>query len=474
MKTTNLKKIRHRPSQHGATLLITTVSAAFGVGLIAGTQMLDRIMEQSAFQGSATVTAILAVLGLVFFSIAVFVGGLVVSNAFSIVVAGRMRELALLRLIGASARVLRRNLAREGLAVGTLGGLLGSALSLVAAVLFAGHWEQGHPGAGLLDGLFTPLLIAPMLLVATMAWAAAWTGARPALTVAPIQALQSSVETPAEPTARRKWLLVLSATAVALGLAVLALGTALGSLSPSGVLVAVLGGILSFTGIACGAAWVMPIFLRAAGSLLGHGPAGRLATGTTRRHPRRSARTSMGLVIGMTLVVMFATAAQTFKAQATSLYQEAGMEKEAVDLMNQGVDQAMLFLDAMMGFSVLIAVVGVANTMLFSVLQRRRELGLLRTIGLSRAQTWAMVSTECAQMVLGSALLALPLGVLYGWCGAQSLLGSVEGIGFFLPTLPWLVLAVVLLGGLLITAVATALPVTRVLRQSPVQALAAA
>ena len=81
----------------------------------------------------------------------------------------------------------------------------------------------------------------------------------------------------------------------------------------------------------------------------------------------------------------------------------------------------------LIGFSALIAAVGMVNTLSLSVLQRTRELGLLRALGFDRRQLRGMIVAESAALTLAATLTGVVLGLGYGWAGAQSLLGTCTG-----------------------------------------------
>src|SRR5690606_41841366 len=89
---------------------------------------------------------------------------------------------------------------------------------------------------------------------------------------------------------------------------------------------------------------------------------------------------------------------------------------------------------ALIGFSAIIAAFGMVNNLSLSVLQRTRELGLLRALGFTTRQVRGMILAESAQLTLAAVLVGLVLGIVYGWAGAQSLLG-IE-VGFLLPSIP--------------------------------------
>ena len=122
------------------------------------------------------------------------------------------------------------------------------------------------------------------------------------------------------------------------------------------------------------------------------------------------------------------------------------------------------------GFSAVIAAVGVVNALALGVLQRRRELGLLRVLGLTGAQVRRMIVTEAVQMVVAAVVSGLALGTLYGWVGGQTLLGSLGTP--VTPVLPPLTIGIVVVGALVLAVVATIAPVRRAMRVPPTEALA--
>jgi putative ABC transport system permease protein len=136
---------------------------------------------------------------------------------------------------------------------------------------------------------------------------------------------------------------------------------------------------------------------------------------------------------------------------------------------NEVIDVLLLVVTGLLGVAVLIALIGVANTLSLSVLERTRENSLLRALGLTRNQLRAMLALEAALVAGVAALLGSVLGSLYGWLGARSALGSLAEVT---PAVPWLqllgVLAVAVVAGLL----ASVIPARRAARLSPVEGLA--
>jgi putative ABC transport system permease protein len=457
------------PKGHGASILVAALGSAFGVALLQITGALTAIIEQDDVTGSSnTVTLMLRVLAFVFIVISVYVAAVVTANTFSTIVAGRVRSIALLRLLGSSAARERGRIAREGLVVGILGSFIGGVVGTGVAVAT----ERIAVAAGTIpDAGYTftdPVILIPVVGVVLTTWAASWVGSRRVTTVTPLEALGRSEELSREETLARPGRNRTALVLAILGFVLLGMGVVLGLVNPAAILIGLVGGILSFTGIVLGADVVMPPVLRLAGRLSGRSAPARLAAENAVRHPQRSSRATIGLVIGVTLVTMFAVAMAGFEtsirvaqAQNPSVY--------------QGVDPMLAATTAvfsvLVGFSGLIAAVGLVNNLSLSVLQRRRELGLLRALGFTVPQVRRMVLAESAQLTFSAVVLGLVLGAFYGWAGAQSLLGSATE-GIVLPGMPWLAIALVVLCGAVITAVASWAPARAAVRVSPIEALA--
>jgi putative ABC transport system permease protein len=136
------------------------------------------------------------------------------------------------------------------------------------------------------------------------------------------------------------------------------------------------------------------------------------------------------------------------------------------DQINSELDVILAIAVGLMGLTVLIAVVGVGTTTALSVVERIREAGLLRAVGLSRGGLRAMLTTEAALYGVIGAVLGLVLGIPYAWL-------AVAALGVNAPfTLPiWQLLAVFVVL-VLLTAAAGVLPARRAAKVSPVAALA--
>lgn len=448
------------------SILVATLSAAFGVSLLQVTSNLAVMISADDTTGSSgTVAAMLAIVALVFIIIATYVGAIVTANTFATIIAGRTRTIALMRLVGATARSQRTAVATQGILVGIIGSVVGALVgTLVTWGLVTGSVAFGFIPE-LAYGYVEPVILVPIVGVVLTTWIASWVGSRRVLDVSPMQATGAAVaETHAEVSGHRGRNVV-AVTLFVLGGALLLGGALVGLVSPVGVLIGVVGGILSFTGLVLGASLVMPPALRLVGRMLGASPSGRLAAENAVRYPERSARTTIGLVIGVTLVTMFAVAAATFQRMLAQL-------GEAADL-DQMIAVIVAIFSVLIGFSALIAAIGMVNNLSLSVLQRTRELGLLRALGFTARQLRGMIRAESAQLTITAVLVGLVLGVFYGWAGAQALLGSVPGSGgLVFPVIPLWLVAVVVAVSAILTLAASATPARRATRIAPVTALA--
>src|SRR3546814_4263735 len=92
----------------GASILVAALSAAFGVVLMSTTEFLGAVLSADPYIGDSQIlAAVIAILAALLLGGAVYVAAIVTANTFSTVVAGRTRRIALLPLIGASARSQR-------------------------------------------------------------------------------------------------------------------------------------------------------------------------------------------------------------------------------------------------------------------------------------------------------------------------------------------------------------------------------
>lgn len=458
----------------GASVLVAALSAAFGVVLVETTAFIGAVLQADPFIGdSETLAFVVGLLSVLLTAVSMYVAAIVTANTFSTIIAGRTRQIALLRLIGATARSQRAEVGRQGLIVGVIGATLGLAAGLgIAAVgveVGSALLATGPIGFSLAQ----PFIALPAVGVALTTWAAAWIGSRRVLAVTPLQAIGGSVERTRDEVSRPgrhigAWVLLAS------GAALLAGGVVLGLLTPLGVVVAFFGGILSFTGLALGSVLFMPPVLRLVGRLFGSSATARLAAENALRYPERSSRMAIGVVMGVTLVTMFAVALESSKRMMMNQTSE-----EVPPEFFAPYDAFAAIMMVLVAVSAVIAAVGLVNLLTIGVVQRRRELGLLRSIGLSNGQVRRMVLLEATHITVAATLTGLVLGVVYGWIAAQSLLGSVPVLpdftpaGFVAPQIPWIPVVAIVVATAALTLVAAATPTRLATRVAPVEALAA-
>ncbi|MFE9452564.1 ABC transporter permease [Streptomyces sp. NPDC006739] len=237
---------------------------------------------------------------LVFAGIALFVGTFIIANTFTMLVAQRTRELALLRAVGASRRQVTRSVLIEAFVVGAVAGAAG----LVAGIGIGAGLRSlmGSLGATVPDG---PLVISSGTVATALAvgvvitMLAAWLPGRRAAKIPPVAAM-SSVH--AKATARSLVLrnslgALFSAGGVAVVLAATTMDGTDGQ-APMG-----LGAVLLIIGVFILTPLLSrPLIAAAAPALRVFGVAGKLARQNSVRNPRRTAATASALMIGLTLI----------------------------------------------------------------------------------------------------------------------------------------------------------------------------
>ncbi|MEU8341883.1 putative ABC transport system permease protein [Actinomadura meyerae] len=257
---------------------------------------------------------------LIFALVAMLVSALVIYNTFAILVAQRMREMALLRCVGATRRQIFGGVLTESAAVGLTGSLLGIGagvgLGQGALVLISD-----------LDGnvSVTGPSLAPRTVLVGLAVGVAVTvlsallPARAATRVAPVAALRADAEPGGGRFRLGAWR---TAAAVLLAAAGLAIGVlaALGMEKGEAAMFAVaFSGCVFFLAVVA----AMPALVRPLGRLAGAVPArlggvpGRLAVANAQRAPRRTATTTIALTVGVGLMSLFAVVGASSKATAS-------------------------------------------------------------------------------------------------------------------------------------------------------------
>ncbi|MDO9379296.1 MAG: FtsX-like permease family protein [Nocardioidaceae bacterium] len=564
---------------------------------------------------------------LAFAALAAFVGVLVIANTFTILLAQRARDFALLRCVGSLRRQLVRGVVAEAavlaLVASLLGAVAGYALAFAGVALLdaTSPLTTGTPSIGV-GSVAVPVLAAVLVTVA-----ACVVPARRVARQTPLAALQPQVEPAAR--SRAGVLRIVSALVVGgTGVGALLLGAAAPSL-----LVAMAGGMLSFVGVVLLGPVLVPALVRLVGPLFRTaGVPGRIAVQNAVRNPRRTASTTLALLVGVTLVTTVVVGTASVKSSVGSVLDDAapvdlaltsttgalpgGVAREvggtdgvgrsaelagaqvevggtSVRLLGVGddarqvahggstlvglrpgtvvlpsqvasdagvadgarvevvgpdgrpesltvriddgvgavgwvtardlravagddvapsavwvradddadaqattaaigalaaradldvsgglpqragvlgvLDTMLLVTVGLLAVSVLIALVGVGNTMSLSVLERLRETSLLRALGLERRRLRRTIALESLLMSVVATVLGVGLGVLYAWCGVRAVSAGVLG-GV---SVPWLQLAGIVVVAAVAGLVASVLPARRAARVSPAAGLVA-
>ncbi|MFJ2732611.1 ABC transporter permease [Streptomyces sp. NPDC087317] len=137
------------------------------------------------------------------------------------------------------------------------------------------------------------------------------------------------------------------------------------------------------------------------------------------------------------------------------------------ELENQ-IGQLLDMVYALLALAIIVAVLGVVNTLALSVVERTREIGLMRAIGLSRRQLRRMIRLESVVIALFGALLGLGLGM--GWGATAQKLLALEGLKVL--EIPWVTIIVVFVGSALVGLFASLVPAFRAGRMNVLNAIA--
>jgi putative ABC transport system permease protein len=144
-------------------------------------------------------------------------------------------------------------------------------------------------------------------------------------------------------------------------------------------------------------------------------------------------------------------------------------EHQFAEQQRAPIDQLVLMVDALLGLALVIAVLGIVNTLALSIIERTREIGLLRAIGLGRGQLRLMVTLESIVM----AVLGAVLGVVLGVCFGVAMMYAVKDQGLEVIAVPWTQLVVFLGLAVVIGVLAAVLPARRAARLDVLTAISA-
>ncbi|MDY3127199.1 MAG: FtsX-like permease family protein [Corynebacterium sp.] len=161
-------------------------------------------------------------------------------------------------------------------------------------------------------------------------------------------------------------------------------------------------------------------------------------------------RTNLEDAVRDLLVVQVVTA-QEFAGQATG-----------------EVNQMMNILYALLALAVIIAILGIINTLTLGVLERRQEIGMLRAVGTQRRQIRTMITLEAVQIAVFGAVMGILIGLGLGWAFIKVLADT--GLGN--PVVPWTQMAIILGSSAVVGVLAALWPASRAAKTPPLEAIA--
>ena len=262
---------------------------------------------------------------LVFAFIAMFVGAFIINNTFSITVAQRAKEMAMLRALGASRRQVLRSVVVEATITGVLASLTGIAAGIGVAIGI--RTMLAAAGVDLPEG--PTVITANSMLVAfavgvVVTVVSAVLPARRAGRIRPIEALRDVAFERTTTSIRR---VVSGASITSIGVILLLVG-----LSGAGLAAVGAGALVSLIGFAA----LGPIVARPFARLFGYpmkvsGVAGEMATRNAMRSPKRTARTASALMIGVALVAFITVLAASFKTSFAGSLEDTFAGTHVVD-----------------------------------------------------------------------------------------------------------------------------------------------
>jgi putative ABC transport system permease protein len=139
-------------------------------------------------------------------------------------------------------------------------------------------------------------------------------------------------------------------------------------------------------------------------------------------------------------------------------------EQEFKDSQEQGIDVLLNLLFVLLGLSIIVSLFGIVNTLILTVFERTRELGMLRAVGMTRRQVRRMIRHESVVTALIGAALGIPVGIVLA-----ALVG--KAIDFAAFEIPWGTLVVFVIAAIVVGLLAAIFPARRASRLNVLEAL---
>ena len=140
---------------------------------------------------------------------------------------------------------------------------------------------------------------------------------------------------------------------------------------------------------------------------------------------------------------------------------------EFVGQASSQIDQMLAVLYGMLGLALVIAVLGIVNTLALSVIERKREIGMLRAIGMARAQIRRTIYVESVLIAIFGAVLGVILGSVVG----IAVVRTFKDLGITTAVLPYELIGITLVGAAVVGVLAALWPAVRAARTNPLEAI---
>lgn len=132
------------------------------------------------------------------------------------------------------------------------------------------------------------------------------------------------------------------------------------------------------------------------------------------------------------------------------------------------VTQMLSILYALLALAVIIAILGIVNTLTLGVIERRQEIGMLRAVGTQRRQIRTMITLEAVQIAVFGAVMGMLIGLGLGWAFIEVLADS----GLENAVVPWAQLLIMLASSAVVGVIAAIWPSARAAKTPPLEAIA--